>query len=107
MTSNVPAVDTEAWRRVRLRPRSELTVTDLGDELVLLDPRTQEMFALDPAGRFVWNALTDAPLGAVAKRLAEHYGLDVRTAERDVADLVAELLEADLLEPVQPSPSSE
>jgi len=78
-------------------PREDVTVTDLGDQLVLLDPRNQEMFALDAVGRFVWGALPDGALGDVAAALTERYRLDPATAERDVHDLVAELAEAGLL----------
>ena len=69
-------------------------VTDLGDQLVLLDPTNQEMYALDDVGRFIWTALPDSALGGVAQALSEHYGIDAQTAEQDLDDLVRELVEA-------------
>jgi hypothetical protein len=97
MTSATGTRDGDAWRRLRCLPRDDVTVTDLGDQLVLLDPRNQEMFALDAVGRFIWGALPGGDFGEVAAALAERYGLDLATAERDLHDLVAELAEAGLV----------
>ena len=78
-------------------PRPDLTVTDLGDELVLLDPRDQSMFALDHVGRFIWTTLSGHPLGEVAERVVEHYGVERAVAERDLRALVSELRDAGLV----------
>jgi hypothetical protein len=50
----------------RYRTSPEVTVTDIGDELVLLDLRTQNMHALDAVGRFVWLGLMESAPAAVA-----------------------------------------
>lgn len=88
------------WRQRRYSFRDDVVVTDLGDQLVLLDPRTQEMFALGDAGRFIWQALPGSALEQVAEALAAHYGIGHATAVADVLDLVAELGDADLLRSV-------
>ncbi len=87
----------DAWARQRCQPRNDLTVTDLGDKVVLLDPRNQEMYALAEEGRFIWAALPGSTFGEVATALAERYRLDPSVAKRDVHDLVRELGAAGLL----------
>ncbi len=101
----MPEDPVSRFRGVRVRSRADLTVTDLGDEVVLLDPRTQEMYALDDVGRFVWFASTGADLEGIAARVADRYAIGLDVAERDVAILVAELAEANLLEPWSEEPS--
>ena len=95
------------WRQRRYALRDDVTVTDLGDQLVLLDPRNQEMYALDAVGCFILEALRAAPLGAVAAALAERYGLDPGTADADVRDLITELVDTGLVResPERPSVS--
>lgn len=85
------------WRHLRCRLRDDVAVTDLGDQLVLLDPRNQEMFALDAVGRFIWQALPDSTLAAIADALAERYRIDPATARNDLTDLVRQLEGAGLL----------
>ena len=87
----------DAWARQRCQPRDDVTVTDLGDKVVLLDPRNQEMYALAEEGRFIWAALPGSTLGEVATALAERYRLDPTAAMHDVDDLVRELGDAGLL----------
>ena len=94
MTLPATAIDGDAWRDLRCAPRPDVVVTDLGDQLVLLDPRNQEMYALDAVGRFVWGALPGATLFAAATALAERYAIDADTAAGDVRDLVRELADA-------------
>jgi hypothetical protein len=93
------------WGRRRYALRDDVTVTDLGDQLVLLDPRNQEMYALDAVGRFILEALPTAPLGGVAAALSERYDLDPATADADLCDLVTELVEAGLVRESPDHPS--
>jgi hypothetical protein len=93
------------WRLRRYALRDDVTVTDLGDQLVLLDPSNQEMYALDAVGRFILEALPTAPLGAVADTLSARYDLDPATAGADLRDLIAELVEAGLVREPPPRPS--
>jgi hypothetical protein len=97
--------ETGDWRRLRCQLRDDVTVTDLGDQLVLLDPRNQEMYALDDVGRFVWEALEGDTLDGVAAAVSERYGIEAPVAQRDLYDLVTELSQAELLERVDPSDS--
>ena len=71
--------------------------TDLGHELVLLDPETQEMFSLNETGRCIWRTLPagEAPLIAA---LVAAYDVSPAAAEADVRRLLTELLDAGLIE---------
>lgn len=83
--------DAAAWLQKPCRPRDDVTVTDLGDQLVLLDPRNQEMYALDRVGRFIWQALPTERLADVASAVVERYAIDPARVAVDLHDLVAEL----------------
>lgn len=89
--------DTDVWQLLRYQRRSDVTVTDLGNQLVLLDPENQEVYALDEVGRFIWERLPDGTLGAIAEALCQRYGIEPSTAQRDLGDLVNELCDAGLI----------
>jgi hypothetical protein len=74
----------------------DLIITDLGDELILLDPSRGEMFSLPESGRLVWPLLPRGEQPAAAA-LAAAYGLEPERAAADVAALVADLLRAGLI----------
>ena len=80
------------------RPKDGIIETDLGEELILLDPTTQEMFSLNATGRAVWRMLSDHDPADVAAAISDHFAVDAKQAEDDVRDLIDRLLEAELLE---------
>lgn len=80
----------------RYRPREGVIETDLDDELVLLDPDTQQMYSLNETGRWLWRRLPESPK-ALAQGLAESFAVGLEQARNDVAELLAELREAGLL----------
>ena len=56
------------------------------------------MIALNETGAFIWDLLKEeTSVEAVAKALAEHYGIDVDTATRDTEAYVTMLKEAGAL----------
>jgi hypothetical protein len=64
--------------------------TDYGT--TLLDERSGEYFTLNPTGALVLRTLLGGGTAdAAARALAAEYAVDAETADRDVADLVAEL----------------
>jgi hypothetical protein len=80
-----------------LRPHPEVIVTDLEDELVLLDPRSQEMFSLNRTGRLVWQALPARSIDGLIAAVAPTLPVDRARAAADVRALVRELQDADLV----------
>ncbi|PYE55653.1 PqqD family protein [Deinococcus yavapaiensis] len=79
------------------KPVEQVIVTDLEDELVLLDPSTQAMFSLNRVGRWLWQALP-ASRESLERQLADSFGIDATTASRDVGAVLSALLQAHLIE---------
>lgn len=69
---------------------TDLLVTDLGDELVLMHPAHSQMFSLNASGRLIWQALP-ASAEALAEQLQAAYGLDPAQAQQDVQVVLQEL----------------
>ena len=83
----------------------DVIATDLGDELILLDPRRGEMFGLNESGRRVWLGLEQS-LDDVASAIAAEFGIELTRARADVASLLAALAEAGLVERTEADASS-
>ena len=79
-------------------PNSAVLTTDLGDELVLMEPVRSVMFSLNETGRLLWNALP-ADAAALAELLARTYDLAPADARRDVQSLMTALAERGLVHP--------
>lgn len=76
-----------AWRRVE-------------DEVVVLDLNTSIYYSLNETAARVWELLADRQSAAAAsRRVAEEYGEDVRSVERDVAEFLEGLRRENLLQP--------
>ncbi|HEX9580459.1 MAG TPA: PqqD family protein [Gemmatimonadales bacterium] len=75
-----------------------IIATDLQQELVLLDPRTQQMFRLNQTGRLVWLGLAETDLAGLAGRLSEAFDVSAEQAGRDVRDLLTTMLQSGLIE---------
>jgi hypothetical protein len=69
---------------------SEVLTTDLGDELVLMDPQRSVMFSLNQTGRLIWQALPASEL-QLKTLLMEGYGLEDASAEHDLRALLSDL----------------
>jgi hypothetical protein len=79
------------------RAVTDVIETDLENEFILLDPQTQEMFVLNETGRRIWRALP-AREEMLVRSVLEAYDVPRESAEADVRRLMAELLEARLVE---------
>ncbi|MHA0036356.1 PqqD family protein [Deinococcus sp. PESE-13] len=79
-------------------PNSAVLTTDLGDELVLMEPVRSVMFSLNETGRLLWNALP-ADETALGELLGRTYDLAPADALRDVQSLMAALAERGLVQP--------
>ena len=71
----------------------------LGDEVAILHVDKAVFYQLDPVGARVWE-LVAKPIAvrAVLDAVLAEYEVDAETAERDVLELVGQLLEAGLVE---------
>ncbi len=70
----------------------------LGVEAVVLDTRTGRYFRLSETGARLWQLLeVGMSLSEATSRLLAEYDVDAQTLERDVAELVAELVAERLL----------
>jgi hypothetical protein len=78
-------------------PKGGLIETRLPGELILLDPETQEMFALNETGQVIWDALRTQSIPAAAVLIAERFEVTPEAAERDVRALADQLVAAGLL----------
>lgn len=80
--------------------------TDLGEELILLDPATREMFSLNATGRLVWQALAGGGRGLdrIVEQIVAAFEVDADRARADVDALIARLARAGL---VQTAPSAD
>ena len=77
---------------------AEVLVRDLGDELVLLNTRSEQYHSLNDVGRRCYELLCDGrDVGAAADEIAAEYGVETRTVAGDLAELVPQLLAAGLL----------
>ncbi|HEX5418278.1 MAG TPA: HPr-rel-A system PqqD family peptide chaperone [Chloroflexota bacterium] len=73
-------------------------ITSLDGETVLCDERSGKVYLLNPTGGRIWT-LCDGrhTVKGIARALAVQYGLDGQLARTDVEDLLAQLLDADLI----------
>ena len=87
----------------RITVPSDVMVSELGGESVLLNLRTETYFGLDDQGTAFWTALTDGPtIDAAAGRLLEEFDVDEATLRRDLSSFLDSLVEHGLVEIVAP-----
>jgi hypothetical protein len=79
------------------RTSADVIATDLEHELVLLDPRNGEMYALNEAGRSVWFAMPARSPDELANMLTTRFDVGTAQALLDVQSLVAALQGAGLV----------
>ena len=79
-------------------PNPEIIVTELEDELVLLNPRTQSMFTLNGTGKVIWQHLGTHTSEEIAIKITEAFEIDLTTAQKDTSDLLESLEKSGLLQ---------
>jgi len=77
--------------------KADLIETRLTDEVILLDPTTQQMYSLSGTGLLVWDALRSETIADAAVRLTEHFEVPLDVATNDVRAFADRLLDAGLL----------
>ncbi len=78
-------------------PNPEIIVTELEDELVLLNPRTQAMFTLNGTGKIIWQNLGKHSAEEIAVKITDAFEIDLETAASDTKNLLETLEAAGLL----------
>lgn len=73
---------------------------DVDGEMVLLNVETEQYFGLDEVGADIVTRLTEQSLDEALASLIDDYEVDPEVLRRDIDDLVANLVEAGLLEHV-------
>ena len=82
---------------MRYQQHKGVVVTDLGDEIVLLDTNNQKMFSLNSVGRFIWNECIGHDLSFVIGRIVSIYKVEPKVASHDVDNIIEELLKNNLI----------
>jgi hypothetical protein len=79
--------------------RTDPLTARVDDDLVMLDPRQSQYFALDGIGRRIWELL-DEPrsVDALCTELQAQFRVEAETCRTDVLAFLEELSEAGLLE---------
>ena len=84
---------------IKVRPATEVLVSRLGEEMVMLDLTSERYFGLDSVGTAFWEALTTAPSSdAAVDTLLGLYDVDRETLEQDISRIIAQLMEKGLLQ---------
>ncbi len=73
--------------------------TRVDDEAVLLNTRTNQYFALSEVGARLWNLLgEEKSLRAAYETVLSEYEVEASELERDLIELVSQLMESGLVE---------
>jgi hypothetical protein len=75
----------------------DVIATDLQHEMILLDPRNGEMFALNETGRYLWLRLPVRSAVELAYDLEKDFDVDAECACGDVLMLMLSLKRAGLI----------
>jgi Coenzyme PQQ synthesis protein D (PqqD) len=84
------------------RHNPSVVVTDLEDELVLLDPISKQMFSLNAVGRVLWFELPAQGLQAALERVTSLFDVTFDQARTDALPVIDHLLKSNLLEVTDP-----
>jgi hypothetical protein len=77
---------------------STIIETDLGMELVLLNPETRQMYSLNNTGRYIWKYLPELGLSATLNKLTQTFAVGENQACRDIYDLTQQLTQNGLFQ---------
>jgi hypothetical protein len=88
------------------RHNPSVVVTDLDDELVLLDPTSKQMFSLNAVGRVLWQELPRQGLNGALERITRAFDVTPEQARTDALTLIENLTKSKLLELIDPMTDS-
>lgn len=80
---------------------SEQVSSDIGDEIVILNPLNGEYYGLNPVGALVWK-LAQSPIkvSAVRDAILEAFEVEPEECERDLLELLEDMRGQGLIEVV-------
>jgi Coenzyme PQQ synthesis protein D (PqqD) len=90
-------VKSRTLRRMTYTHNPTVVITDLEDELVLLNPQAKQLFSLNAVGRLLWLALP-AGLDAAIARIVREFDVAETQARSDAEILITTLTNKGLLE---------
>ena len=94
-----------AWNQLKVNP--DVILTEMNDGTgVLLNLKTKFYFALNTTGVFVWKELELRPAqtrSEIAGAIHRSFRVELDRAERDLDDMVRELLDEELVSAVSTS----
>jgi len=77
---------------------TEITSSEIGDELALLEPTTGQYFTLNQTGSFVWQHLSEPrSTDEIILAVADKFDISATDCEIDISDLIAQLSKAGLI----------
>ena len=83
---------------MRITVAPEVMFRNVGDESVLLHLKSETYLGLDPVGTRMWTVLTTSDsIQTAYETLLGEFDVDAQQLRRDLEDLVAKLLENDLV----------
>jgi hypothetical protein len=86
----------------RVLPHPDVTMTDFADESVLLHLETKTYYTLNKPGVFVWGLLKEGiPAGEIVERVRKEFSVEKEVAEKNVMDLIENLIKEKLVEVVE------
>jgi Coenzyme PQQ synthesis protein D (PqqD) len=82
----------------KIKAYSQVTCTELEDEAVLLNLETKTYYTLNKPAIYVWQLLGNGiNINEIVQRVREEFELDSETAEKNVRDLIDELVREKLV----------
>jgi hypothetical protein len=89
---------TDAWLDGRFEVDPKVHHREIEGELLVLGPREETIFMLNPTGRLIWKLLArGASARVIARRLAREFGIGVEQASEDMVTFLKELAEKGIL----------
>ena len=81
-----------------LNPKKALQWSEVGSEVVVLDPDMGEVLRLNPVAGLIWQQLNEGQTAEeIAEAVSQEFATEKEVALRDVEDFLQELVKLELL----------
>jgi len=85
-----------------IRVTQDILSQEVSGETVFLDLNSENYFSLDSIGTRIWQLLQEnGDLQKVCITMTEEYDVEKDQMEKDLSDLISELIKAEIVEVVQ------